>query len=72
MRASRMRVTRALVAFGAAAALTAGVVACGDDDSSSSSGGGGGASKDEQVTIGHVGVLGIVAHEVRMGQENRR
>ncbi len=52
MRASRMRVTRALVAFGAAAALTAGVVACGDDDSSSSSGGGGGASKDEEVTIG--------------------
>jgi fructose transport system substrate-binding protein len=47
-----MRVTRALVAFGAAAALTAGVVACGDDDSSSSSGGGGGASKDEEVTIG--------------------
>src|SRR5215216_5259543 len=52
MRATRMRVTRALAAIGATAALTAGVVACGDDDSSSSSGGGGGASKDEQVTIG--------------------
>ncbi|HEX5895438.1 MAG TPA: substrate-binding domain-containing protein [Thermoleophilaceae bacterium] len=52
MRATRMRVTRALAAIGATAALTAGVVACGDDDSSSSSGGGGGASKDEEVTIG--------------------
>ncbi|HEX5857041.1 MAG TPA: substrate-binding domain-containing protein [Microbacterium sp.] len=52
MRATRMRVTRALAAIGATAALTAGVVACGDDDSSSSGGGGGGASKDEEVTIG--------------------
>ena len=52
MRATRMRVTRALAAIGATAALTAGVVACGDDDSSSSSGGGGGASKDKEVTIG--------------------
>src|SRR5215217_4883299 len=51
MRATRMRVTRALAAIGATAALTAGVVA-GDDDSSSSSGGGGGASKDKEVTIG--------------------
>src|SRR5215212_6280394 len=45
------RVTRALVALGAAAALTAGVAACGGDDSSSSSGGGGGGG-DKQVTIG--------------------
>ena len=52
MRATRMRVIRALAAIGATAALTAGVVACGDDDSSSSGGGGGGASKDEEVTIG--------------------
>ena len=52
MRATRMRVTRALAAIGATAALAAGVAACGDDDSSSSSGGGGGASKDEEVTIG--------------------
>jgi fructose transport system substrate-binding protein len=50
MRASR--ITRAVAAIGAAAALTAGVVACGDDDSSSSSGGGGGGGGDEQVTIG--------------------
>lgn len=50
MRASRMRVTRALVAIGAAAALTAGVAACGDDESSSGSGGGGGG--EEQVTVG--------------------
>src|SRR5829696_6924464 len=51
MRASRMRVTRALVAICAAAAVSAGVVACGDDESSSSSGGGGGGS-DKEVTIG--------------------
>src|SRR5215216_4730129 len=52
MRATRMRVTRAVAAIGAAAALTAGIVACGDDDSSSSSGGGGGGGGEEQVTIG--------------------
>jgi fructose transport system substrate-binding protein len=51
MRASRMRVTRALAAIGAAAALTAGVAACGDDESSSGSGGGGGGG-EEQVTVG--------------------
>jgi fructose transport system substrate-binding protein len=51
MRARRMRVTRALVAIGAAAALTAGVSACGDDESSSGSGGGGGGG-EEQVTVG--------------------
>src|SRR5215210_2393389 len=51
MRASRMRVTRALAAIGAAAALTAGVMACGDE-SSSSGGGGGGGGGDEEVTIG--------------------
>ncbi|HKG66965.1 MAG TPA: substrate-binding domain-containing protein, partial [Solirubrobacteraceae bacterium] len=50
MRASR--ITRAVAAIGAAAALTAGIVACGDDDSSSSSGGGGGGGGEEQVTIG--------------------
>src|SRR5829696_3463479 len=51
MRASRMRVTRALVAICAAAAVSAGVVACGDDESSSSGGGGGGGG-EEQVTNG--------------------
>src|SRR5215204_5677674 len=50
MRASR--ITRAVAAIGAAAALTAGIVACGDDDSSSSSGGGGGGGGEEQVTVG--------------------
>ena len=50
MRASR--ITRTVAAIGAAAALTAGIVACGDDDSSSSSGGGGGGGGEEQVTIG--------------------
>ncbi len=51
MKARRMRVTRALVAIGAAAALTTGVAACGDDESSSGSGGGGGGG-EEQVTVG--------------------
>src|SRR5918994_238113 len=49
MRASR--ITRAVAAIGAVAALTAGVVACGDDDSSGGGGGGGGGG-EEQVTIG--------------------
>src|SRR5918994_2090685 len=49
MRASR--ITRAVAAIGAAAALTAGVAACGDDESSGGGGGGGGGG-EEEVTIG--------------------
>src|SRR5215216_846500 len=52
MRATRMRVTRALAAIGATAALTAGIAACGGDDEGSSSSGGGGGGGDKEVTIG--------------------